>query len=247
VTFADTLDRTVQLYRAHFRPLILISAVAGLAQIPSAFGLEQNPRAPGGLALSRHFLLAFGVSMLFWPLIGGAFSRAVVAIHEGAPVRVGDAYRTALRRYPTLFVAGLLTALATVAAAIPLVLPCVYVFLGFFAFSSLAIMAEGLSPWEALRRSWRLARGLRGRILGLAVVWGLLQVVLSYAIGGALGLLGVGDVVGRLAQQLSAALIAPCHNISLCLIYFDARARREGHDLAIEAQRLAAASQPPPS
>jgi hypothetical protein len=244
VTFSETLDRTVQLYRANFRPLLLIAAVGGLPQLPAAVvidpGKQQHPEAHlGSLAI------AMGLLMVFVTFTSGALTRAAVAIHDGTPVRPGEALRLALVRLPRMLLATALMTLASIGGLLLLVFPFFYVLLGLYAFTTAAIMAERLGAWKALRRSWSLARGLRGRIFGVLVVWGLFQVVLSYAIGGALGLLGVSDTLARAGQQLSAVLIAPCYSLALTLLYFDARASREGHDLALEAQRLAAASPPP--
>jgi hypothetical protein len=239
VTLSETLDRTVQLYRANFRPLLLVAAVGGLPQLPAFLVIDPGKQPQPQVHLTS-LAIAMGLLVVFVTFTSGALTRAAVAIHDGAPVRPGQALRLALVRLPRLLLATMLMTLASTGALVLLIIPSFYVLLGLYAFTTPAIMAERLGAWKALKRSWSLARGLRGRIFGVLVVWGLFQVVLSYAIGGALGLLGVSDTLARAGQQLSGVLIAPCYSLALTLLYFDARARREGHDLALEAQRLAA-------
>jgi hypothetical protein len=244
VTFSATLDRTVQLYRAHFGPLLAIAVVGGLPQLPFAIALDPGDRQPPTLHFSARTAVLGLVSALFVVVTSGAFARAALAIHQGAPIGFRQAYRASLSHLPTLLGAAALTVLLTAAGALLLIIPAFYVLFG-FSFSYLVVMAEGRGAWASLKRSWALARDLRPRIFGLLFVWGLLQLVLSYAVGGALGLFGLGPVMGKVGQQLASILVSPCYSLALCLTYFAARADKEGHDLEQEAQRLAAAAGSP--
>jgi hypothetical protein len=234
----------VQLYRANFSRLLTIAAIGGVPQIPLALMIDPGNRKPASLHFTPGLAVAGVAAALFAFATSGALGKMAVAIHDGAALRPGEALRISLVRLPSLVAAGFLAALATVAGLALLIFPGIYLLLG-FSLSYLVIVAEGLGPWAALRRSWRLAHHLRTRIFNLMLVWGLLQIVLSYAIGGLLGLLGLAGPVGRLGQQLSSILIAPCYSLALCLTYFDARAAKEGEDLAREAERLAAGTPPP--
>jgi hypothetical protein len=248
------LDRTVQLYRARFAPLLAIAAVGALLQVPFVLAIEPGKPPPPGASLREIFSSSMGVSpmkllmlvvlsSLFVTIAYGALARAAAAAHEGRPIDVVESLRAALARLPTLIGVGFLVLLATMGGLILLVIPGLYVALG-FSLSYLVVMSEGAGAWTALKRSWALARGLRWRIFGLLLVWLLLQMVLAYAAGGATSLLGLGAAAGKIARQLSSAVIAPCYVLSLSLVYFEARATREGYDLAQEAQRMAAASAP---
>jgi hypothetical protein len=238
VTFSATLDRTVQLYRANFSRLITISVVGGLPQLPFALALDPGTRKPPDLHISLTAAALGIAALLFATVTVGALTKIAIAIHDGAPIGAGEAFRAAVVRFPSLAAAGLLTVLATSLGMILLVVPGFYILLG-LSLSCMVILGEGQGAWPALKRSWRLARDLRWRIFGLLVVWGLLQIVLSYALGGLLALFGLSGAVGRLGQHIASMIISPCYALSLVLTYFDARATKEGHDLEVEARRLA--------
>jgi hypothetical protein len=123
-----------------------------------------------------------------------------------------------------------------------LILPGFYVWLG-FSFAIAAIMDglrrdERIGATAALKRSWALADGLRGQIFGLYMVLGLFQIVLSFLISGMLGLVGVEGAAREMIKQLSGAFVNPCYGLVLGLLFAEARADREGLDLAQQAERL---------
>ena len=98
----------------------------------------------------------------------------------------------------------------------------------------------------ALKRSWALINERRGRIFALVFVWGLLAAVLSYAVGAAMDLVGIGkgEVSKAVANQLAAILVAPCYGLSLGLVYFNMREEKEGHDLLLAAHGWRAPGRP---
>jgi hypothetical protein len=111
------------------------------------------------------------------------------------------------------------------------------------------MLEEGVGPIAGIRRSWSLVRGSFWRITGtLVVVYALGQVVQS-ALSAVLLLLvfflpGLsGDARGGLLLVALAAvqvLVSPIFAITLALVYFDLRVRRESLDL----DQLASAARP---
>jgi Membrane domain of glycerophosphoryl diester phosphodiesterase len=120
-----------------------------------------------------------------------------------------------------------------------------------------AAIVEQLAGFKAMRRSWRLSRGSRMRILGVSVsiaiigdllVWAVYFLML-WAWRGVFGHWHLG-VVGRnslsiatyFAYAVIATFVAPLFPIAATLFYFDQRARKEGYDLErmIEAAGLEA-------
>jgi hypothetical protein len=178
----------------------------------------------------------------------GAMMFAALEIVDGQPPRVGAACKASGRRLGALCLSGFLTILAGTAALVALIFPGIYVWLGFY-FAMTVIMAgerrgEHIRAVPAMRRSWALTRGLRGRLFGVFLVWGLLQLVISFAIGGVLGLLGIDGAPRELTKQLSAMFISPCYGLSLALLFAEARAHQEGHDLLRQAEQLAETAAP---
>lgn len=239
MTFSATLDKTLRLYRAHFVSLLKIAAVALVAAVPAAFEtapLKERGAPIGGWGV--YALLMFIWTVIAWPLQYGALAKSSLAVLAGTPISFGSAYRAALGRFGSLLWAGFLVMLATIPASLLLVIPGIYVVLG-YSLGTFAIMEEGLGGFDGLKRSWHLARGRRWRIFGLLFVWLLLQLVLGYALSAVFKLVGLEVIGPTLAQQLASILIVPCYGLSLALTFSAARAEREGHDLELEARRLA--------
>lgn len=101
-----------------------------------------------------------------------------------------------------------------------------------------AIVLERAGPAQAIGRSARLARGRWIRILAVLGVAILIPSVLW--IGGAVAstLLVPNPVVAQVVSQLIAVALMPYYAICVVLLYYDARIRSEGFDLAILAEQL---------
>ncbi|HVG01065.1 MAG TPA: hypothetical protein VND68_14590 [Chloroflexia bacterium] len=104
-----------------------------------------------------------------------------------------------------------------------------------------SIMVESLGPVEGVRRSWQLVQGYWWRTLGLLVVLGIINFVISAGPAFLVTLL-VGLFTGFLDPVLNAAVTAvvtiitealyiPLELTCLTLYYFDLRVRKEGFDL----------------
>lgn len=115
-----------------------------------------------------------------------------------------------------------------------------------------AIMAERLGPWNAIRRSYQLARGGRFRIMGIYFVASLIVVLPSLGLGIVLGLQqGLLDpgtsatlsptqlYLEQIVSILVGALTAPFPIAAMTLLYFDRRVRTEAYDLEVAADNLA--------
>jgi hypothetical protein len=248
MTFSATLDRTIRIYRTNFRPLLAISALMGVLGLPF-LTMMQNPDRQGGSGSQPWGMLGvlFVFGIVFTTFEYAVFGHIALAAVQGRKVAFGPACRAALARLFTLMGVSLLTVIAVGFGVLLLVVPGIYIGLG-FSLAFMVVMAEGAAgPVAALRRSWRLAAGLRPRIFGALLVWALLNAVLSYAIGGVVQLLGVqaGPLLTSAENMLAGVLVAPCYGLSLALIYLQAREQKEGHDLALAAQRLPGAAEVP--
>ncbi len=246
MTFAATLDKTLRVYRDNFARLLAIAAATGVVQMPLmiAFELSPEPTASRGgfwASLIAIFLLTGIVTTVEY----AAFARVLVGLYQGQRIGFRAAFAAAFAQLPTLLGCGFLMFLATGLGLLLLLVPGVYIFLG-FSLAFMVVMAEGRGIVRALNRSWALIKERRGRIFALVFVWGLLAAVLSYVVGGAMELLGIGksEISKAVANQLAAILVAPCYGLSLGLVYFNMREEKEGHDLMLAAQRLAGAGAP---
>ena len=107
-----------------------------------------------------------------------------------------------------------------------------------FAFTSSAVVLEGLGPVDAMKRSWSLSKGSFWRILGriwlIGIVTGLISGVLGAVVGAILGVgAAAADSVGLLVafsaflSALLSAVVIPVQSSFYTLMYLDERMRKE--------------------
>jgi hypothetical protein len=113
-------------------------------------------------------------------------------------------------------------------------------------FSLPAWSMERLSVWSALRRSWKLSRGSRGRIIFVRIVAPVIGWLLYFALDWLLFLLfsvllkGLSRQrffrhhqigINLFANPVAATLAGPIFPIALTLFYYDQRIQLEGYDI----------------
>ena len=258
LSLGEVLDRTFSLYRRNFLLFLGITAIPHV--ITLAFGLLQilvlqhplvvnrggGPRpvmvstftAPVNLAIT---LLSIIVAVLVYLLSQGATITAVSELYLGRSTSIGSALRRTWDEIGSLFGVVFLNGLATLAAALLLVIPGIYVACRLLVCVPSAIV-EGRGPRESLSRSWNLTKGYAGR----AFILLLLYFIISLSIGalvGALLLVGALSAMNdptklrtwlALNQVVSTALdalVIPILLIGTAIFYFDLRVRKEAFDL----------------
>lgn len=237
--FGDVLDGAFKILRSQWRALAIAAAVVlvplELASsyiqrgtlatgFPDLFaGLDPEAPALPDEALLATVGIAAAMLLVAYPLLFGALIRIAVGVVLGRPVEAGEALRTALRRWPAMFVAWLTT---MVLAAIPLLLAAGLVAAGIlaeavalvligtlglllsvpvgvfiaalFLAAPAAIVVEGAGPFAGLRRSASLLGRRVFGVFGVAVVALLLLAVIDSALAMIPTLLGmvVGETYG---------------------------------------------------
>ena len=102
--------------------------------------------------------------------------------------------------------------------------------------TSPAIAVERIGPLAGVRRSWRLTRARYGAVLGAAILVGVIDAVLTVALGGvglALSLLPYGWIGDVACQAASSLVTVPFVAGATTLVYLDLRIRTEGLDLEL--------------
>ena len=168
------------------------------------------------------------------PVVPGGFLLAVSAVGAFPIPALGI----------ILFLAGMVVALM------------VYIRL---SFAPAVVMVEGRRGTEALGRSWRLVRGRTLKVLGVTLLGGLIVFALLLVLGVIFGVVVVVWFSNELtttgpgaayfaAEEAMNAVVAimttPFLTLLSVLLYFDARIRKEGFDLALLAEQIGSA--PPP-
>ena len=107
-----------------------------------------------------------------------------------------------------------------------------------FAFTSSAVVLEGLGPVDAIKRSWSLSKGSFWRILGRIWLIGIVTTLITSVLGAVVGaILGVGanaaESLGLLVafsafvSALLSAVVIPVQSSFYTLMYLDERMRKE--------------------
>jgi hypothetical protein len=207
------------------------------------------------------FVLQF---LVVYPLSQAATTSAVSARYLDQPTTVGSSYRAAFSRWRpliamvlwltlvivgTLGVAVLLGALTgSGAVAVIFILAGLAFFIVVVVRTTLApqaIVIERLSGRAGLRRSWRLTEGSFWRVLGIRVLLWLLQVIMGLvlslpftAIASATASPGTQQMISQIVQAVTTIFVAPITLVTLTLLYYDLRIRREGFDIEMLASSL---------
>jgi uncharacterized membrane protein len=145
-------------------------------------------------------LVGLVVGILSWAIqtfLGLGFARMMLHVVRGEPTSFGDLF-SGRDVIVTGLLAGLLVALATLAGTCFLVVPGVILALGMMMVSWV-VVDQGLGPVEAMKESWRLTGGEKGRLFlwalaacGVALV-GLLACCVGLFV--ALPVLGLGTTI----------------------------------------------------
>jgi hypothetical protein len=226
---------------------------------------EQSSQLAGDVgATLAYFAIVLVVQFLVvYPLSLAATTSAVSARYLDQPATVAASYRAALGRiraliamvlWLVLIVAGglavtLLFSVVTGATALAILalLATFVVYVVLLVRTTVApqaIVLEKLSGWKGIQRSWALSTGSGWRILGIRTLLTIIQVLVSYVVILPLGAvtggadLGTQQLVTQVGQAVTAVFVAPITLVTLTLLYYDLRIRREGFDIEMLAASL---------
>lgn len=114
-----------------------------------------------------------------------------------------------------------------------------------------AMFAEDAGPVRGLGRSFRLVRGEWWRTLGILFLLQILIGIISFALGLVFSVfftmvpgltLEARQVLSQITSSLVAAVVGPIPALTITLLYFDLRVRKEGYDLEELARQAAQGS-----
>jgi hypothetical protein len=121
------------------------------------------------------------------------------------------------------------------------VVPGVIVWLGLFA-TPAVVVYERLGATESIGRSWNLAKGMKGKVLGVMLLVYLMVLAVQLAVSVIAAAVGANELTGSIAASVLVIFIYPLIGIATALLYYDARIRKEGFDLQVLAGELTGAT-----
>ena len=251
----EILDRMFVIYRRNFLLLFSIAGLPFLCLLPlvlvaffsGSFSIfnPQNPQvAPTPDQILSFVAVAFVAAfILILGLLASwlATTAAVWQLQMGGQPTIRKVYRVAWHKFGTAFLAAMVIGAGLFAGYLFLLIPAIFVALETCLTLS-AIVAEDVGAFKALSRSHTLISGYRGRVFVAWLVCYAVSTAVSYAIVippviGMMFYIRSGSLPGWLiaililAYFLALTVPAPLLAIVLCLIYYDARVRKEGFDL----------------
>jgi len=267
MTTGMVLDRSFRLYVDNFVLMAGLSAILNVPILFLSFlftagridPLHMN--AASVIAIIVGAILFLVAAIIVAPMIAGATALAVSDIYLGKNASAGAVLSAAWRKLWTLLktqiVVGLILAGLMLLAAIVLgvvgglfslispVIGIVGMILGFFAvvvlviqlFLSYALIAPIVmiersdSGREIRNRSWRLVEGHRWKVFLVFLVLVVIQLLIS---GGT----GIASIISAILNGIASILLTPLSAISVTLLYYDFRIRKEGFDLEMLSQSI---------
>ena len=217
-----------------------------------------TPAPSAGVVVSTVILSMIGF-LIVRPFLTAAMTRAISAAYLAQSVDVGAAYRFALRRFGSVLWVQILEILALIGVGIAFVLVAtvltaahvvpvvVLLAIGVFILVAVllvrwiiatpAVVVEDARGAKALRRSWDLTRSSFWRLFGTLLLTYLLAGIVGFIVGTvptiASAFVPAGWLLRVIGGVLSAIVTTPFISAVTVLLYFDARIRREGLDIAM--------------
>lgn len=248
LSVGEILDVSFSLYRRHFSALVTVALICTGVPLVLRVLLEGAGGFLANIALSLLYLIVLVVLNLV------ATAATVFIVSEsylGRPITAGEALRRAAPYVGAVLVCSLLFTLAVGLGILMFIVPGVIFAVGLVLAIPAVVLEPGLSPLQALSRSWRLTRGSRWRIFGLGVVLIVLIYVPAVAIGTLFAILAPGSMAGAGAGSAMVAAVVvlaitglvqifiyPLFYCVLTVTYYDLRVRKEGFDLELLASQL---------
>jgi hypothetical protein len=213
-------------------------------------------------SLTGYLLAVILVALVFLSVQTTALVDAMSQRYLGKATDVGASFRRGLAAAPRVIGTGLvlfialcvlwlvLTIVMVVSNQVLVVLAAIVVGLVATVYALVSALVapivatvEAAGPVGSLRRAWTLSEGNRWRILGLQLLLGILNTVISLLLS-TLFLAGfVSDVVlqgilQQVANVVATIAWAPIQWGTFTILYYDLRVRREAFDLQLAAEAL---------
>jgi hypothetical protein len=252
----QTIDGAIRLYRSRWKTLMTIAAVIlvpfTLVQ-QFAIHITTHPVLIGGRIYREQpnvavaVLFAFGMFLVIQPLMQASLIRAVAGIYLGEEVSARDSIRFAASKLGWVVLEVFLASLLTGFGAIALLIGAVFLYVRFY-FVVPAVIVED-QKGASITRSWRLTKGRWWHIFGTALLAVILATIataifsipsIMISAGGTGG--SFSWIVEAVFSSVASVIVAPFSLGVTVLLYFDARIRKEGFDLAVMAREVGAAT-----
>jgi hypothetical protein len=248
----EILDAAIRLYRAQWRSLMAIVAIALVpitflqAFLTRSMGSPFSTEAPvsGDVdgTLITSVVLGITQVLLIQPFLTAAVAKASADTYLGHELVVGPTFRYAVSRIHSILWISILSGLCVLLGFVLLIIPGIIVAIR-FVFGSTVLVVEGQKGTKALGRSWRLAKGHFWKLFGTLLLANIMASVVEgvLSVPGSVAFVAIGPSGWpflAIATSLAAILTTPFTTLITVLLYFDLRIRKEAFDLEVMAQEM---------
>lgn len=242
LSLGEVLDVGFGLYRAKFAALLVIAVICRL--IPILFAVYFEVRDPTLEQLAARLGTAL-VSLVLSAIAIAASTYVVSDAYLGVETTAAGALSRAMPQVGNLIGISILTSLAVGIGLLLLIVPGFIFLAGFLLSPVVAVIETPRRSRDAMRRSWQLSEGYRGKVLLTVLVASLLLLVPSIALGGVAALLGSADeesfaLIFFVVPLVLQVFVYPFVYVVQTVLYYDLRVRKEGFDLEVLASAMRA-------
>ena len=252
MTTGMILDRSFRLYSQNFALMIGLTAVVHVPVLILTVGLPLLGESSTILGAVGTLVGLLGILLgviIVTPLVTGAATKAISEKFLGNEVTALSALKFAWHYVLTLLLIQIVVSIIVAVGFLLLIVPGVLWMLSYSVVVPVAVLESSSDRAEIRRRSWRLVSGHRGKAFGVLVVVILSQLLLSMS--GSLFIemtygteSAAGEALAGIISGLAVMLIYPLQAIAVTLLYYDLRIRKEGFDLEMLSQAIAAPDTP---
>lgn len=236
MSVGEILDGSLTVLRRHFG-LFLGLAVVCLG-LPTVIDLSTVTSQQTNVGLR---LLSMLLAFLGYLLLTGASVHVVSEAYLGRTPEFGESLRFALGKMGGLFVSGFAAGIVTFLAFLALIIPAIIVLCGYAVTVPVVVLEPLPSATDALRRSWALTKGYKGKVFLLLLVMLLVGLVAFVGVGFLMGIAVLFRPLMIPAMILYALLVLFIYPFTSCvqtLLYYDLRVRKEAFDLELLGRQI---------
>lgn len=243
----EIIDVAIQLFRRHYATFVMFMMLAsfpywivlwmsGLMAVTTTFG-SAMPLAPN-VAFNPTLFMLVPLTWVWGFVFRGAMIVAASDAYLNGVIEPGRALSTALSKVLPVMGAALLLGIGCAVVALPtLFIGIIYLLLRYFAVLP-AILLENQTVTDAFHRSRDLSFGFKWRILGtLFLSWVIMFVVIAL-LQAVLVFVKLPPLAGQLVSAGASIFIGPIITITLTVLYYDQRVRKDGFDLEMATRDL---------
>ncbi len=255
LTLGELLDRAFQLYRSRFAVFVGIAAVAYLPLFVIQTATLWAPKtlsASATAAMLVGFFAALVLRLLGLAAANSATIMVVSAAYLERPITLREAYSHVSGMLLRVFFIMIGMGIGIAVGLVLFVIPGIILFLMWALAIPVAVL-EDAGLGESLSRSRQLTAGHRFRVFAIYLLYFALVFALEFGLlvplgavigmkgGGAAGasaLLPVISVLSAVLSYVIECLVTPILTISLSLMYYDERVRKEAFDIQLMMSAL---------